>query len=131
MSREVRSVAGRYDVGVGLPSSKVKGSSLTDTDNDDAVVAVSVCLFFLDGGPMPPPRPPLDAGGERARTRPWSIPPRAWLDAEGRFLPQPPLRLRFNLAVEVPPLGGTALVEELAREGLPKKLDLGLGLDLG
>ena len=101
---------------------------MTDIDNDDAVVAVSVCLFFLDGGPMPPPRSPL--GGERARTRPWSIPPRAWLDAEGRFLPQPPLRLRFNLAVEVPPLGGTALVEELAREGLPKKLDLGLGLDL-
>ena len=83
MSREVRSVVGRYDVGVDLPSSKVKGSSLTDVD--DAVdVVVSGCLVivffvFLDGGPKPPP-------GED-RTRPWSMPPRAWLDAEGRFLP--------------------------------------------
>ena len=81
ISTEVRSNVGRYDVGVDLPSSKVKGSSLTD--DDDAVDAVvSGCLvivFFLDGGPKPPP-------GED-RTRPWSMLPRAWLDAEGRFLP--------------------------------------------
>ena len=83
ISTDVRSIVGRYDVGVALPSSKIKGSSLTD--DDDVVIDCSGCLVnivvfvFLDGGPKPPP-------GEE-RTRPWSMPPRAWLDAEGRFLP--------------------------------------------